>query len=242
MASFLRLGAFGALSEARNKQRARQQEQAAMQQQAEDRRLAMEDRTRRQSLEDLLRGQKTEEYEYEVSQRPLEERLKQAQINATNASATQRSQPSLRASIPTEGERKASAFYTSGKQGYETLENVLASGKGVPSWWARQAAKVGMGAGNVITNDEYRQMRQSALQLSDAWLRYTSGAAVPEQEVERFAAQFIPEPGDDEKTLQQKSESRKSIMLALKRATGRALPPEMEQQDDIESGLPNREY
>lgn len=143
---------------------------------------------------------------------------------------------SIRATLPTEGERKASAFYTSGKQGYDTLERVLSQGKGVPSWTDRQVARIGMGGGNMMTGDEYRQMRQAALQLSDAWLRYTSGAAVPEQEVERFAQAFIPEPGDDEQTLRQKSEARQTIILALRRASGRAMPQEEEGADD--EGLP----
>jgi hypothetical protein len=131
-----------------------------------------------------------------------------------------------KASIPTEGERKAAAFYASGKQGFELLEGLLSQdGKEVPGFVAQAAQRIGLGAGNVLTNSEVRQMRQAALMLSDAWLRYTSGAAVPEQEVERFAESFIPRAGDDPTTLAQKKASRAVIIEALRRGAGRALDP-----------------
>lgn len=142
-----------------------------------------------------------------------------------------------RAQLPTEGERKAAAFYASGKQGYEVLEKLLSGDdpatpevergkpKPVPGWAAQQMQKVGFGAGNVMTNADVRQMRQAALMLSDAWLRYTSGAAVPEQEVERFAESFIPRAGDDPATLAQKREARTVIIEALRKGAGRALNP-----------------
>lgn len=147
--------------------------------------------------------------------------------------------PSTRAGLPTVEERKAAAFYASGKQGYETLERLLGGddpstpqvetgkGKEVPGWIATQMQRVGMGAGNVMTNADVRQMRQAALMLSDAWLRYTSGAAVPETEVERFAESFIPRPGDDPGTLEQKRQARSTIIEALKRGAGRALDPSL---------------
>lgn len=132
-----------------------------------------------------------------------------------------------RQQMPTEGERKASAFYISGRQGYDTMESLLngtdGKAKAVPSWLGQQAAKVGMGAGNVLTNDQTRQLRQAANQMADAWLRYTSGAAVPESEVQRFGESFVPAPGDDPATLKQKADARRTIMQALEAGAGRAL-------------------
>lgn len=137
---------------------------------------------------------------------------------------------------PTEGMRKAAAFYTAGKQGYDTLESVLSGddpttpevedggARPVPSWLAQQGAKLGIGAGNVMTSAQMRQMRQAGNLLADAWLRYTSGAAVPETEVERFAESFLPRAGDDEQTLRQKSASRKTILAALRAASGESVP------------------
>jgi hypothetical protein len=156
--------------------------------------------------------------------------------------------PNTRAGLPTEAERKAAAFYASGKKGYETLEAMLGDdpstpevekGKPVPGWFAQQAAKVGLGAGNVMTNAQMRQMRQSALMLSDAWLRYTSGAAVPEQEVERFAESFIPRAGDDPTTLQQKKEARATIIEALRKGAGRALDPALSGTQPTAADVPD---
>lgn len=151
------------------------------------------------------------------------------------AQALRGQQPTARQQMPTEGERKASAFYVSGKQGFETLESLLTPGangrpRAVPSWTGQQLAKVGMGGGNVLTNSETRQLRQAANQLADAWLRFTSGAAVPETEVQRFAQTFVPEPGDDPTTLAQKAASRRTIMQALESAAGRALPNAQQSQ------------
>jgi hypothetical protein len=98
-------------------------------------------------------------------------------------------------------------------------------GFGANGFVAQTAQRIGLGAGNVMTSAELRQMRQAGLMLSDAWLRYTSGAAVPEQEVERFAESFIPRAGDDPTTLAQKKASRAVIIEALRRGAGRALDP-----------------
>lgn len=130
-----------------------------------------------------------------------------------------------RPQLPTEGERKAAALYRTGKQGYETLETLLSTGRGVPTIGSQVMARLGRDAGNLMTSDEYRQMRQAALMLSDAWLRYTSGAAVPETEVERFAQSFIPRAGDDAATLAQKKDSRAVLLNALKEGAGRGLAP-----------------
>jgi hypothetical protein len=163
-----------------------------------------------------------------------------AQLAAVTARAA--AQPP-RAALPTEGERKAAALYSVAQQGGETLEKLLvqpgADGKpvmrGAPSWMDRAKQKVGMDVGNVVTSDQQRQVTQAGLQLSDMWLRYTSGAAVPETEVARFAQTFTPLPGDDPKTLSQKMEARGRILSALKGAAGRALvvPPDAGTEPDM---------
>lgn len=143
-----------------------------------------------------------------------------------------RGQPQ-RQQLPTEGERKAAALFGVAQQGYETLEGLLTGGvdpktgerqyKAAPSLTDRMKQSVGMGVGNVITSNQQRQMSQAAQQMADMWLRYTSGAAVPETEVQRFALTFTPLPGDDPQTLQQKAAARKRMIGALQQAAGRAL-------------------
>lgn len=168
--------------------------------------------------------------------------------NAKNRAATLRaattraSQPS-RVGLPTEGERKAAALYSVAQQGAETLEGLLtqtgADGtpvmRGAPSLVDRVKQSVGMGVGNVVTSDQQRQVTQAALQLSDMWLRYTSGANAPETEVQRFALTFTPLPGDDPTTLTQKRNARARILSALKGAAGRALvvPPDAGTEPDM---------
>lgn len=203
---------------AKTRMSAAEQAREDQQQQARDLRASQE-RIQLQIATEALQGRRDMQTQAQQDRKEI-----QGMIQAG------RRQPSPRASLPTEGERKASAFYISGKQGYDTMEALLANDpatgkpRAVPSWTGRQMAKVGMGAGNVLTNDQTRQLRQAANQMADAWLRYTSGAAVPEQEVERFGQSFIPEPGDDPVTLKQKADARRTIMEALRSAGGRALP------------------
>lgn len=70
-----------ALGPIRERRRARKAEASAAQQAEEDRRLAMEDRQRRISLEDVLRKRQDEEYNYRLSQRPLEEELNRIKLD-----------------------------------------------------------------------------------------------------------------------------------------------------------------
>lgn len=144
--------------------------------------------------------------------------------------------PAAKTALPSESERKNAALLMSGEQGYNTLRNLLANGKQAPSWKDTQLAKVGMGAGNMLTSSEYRQMRQGALQLADAWLRFTTGASAPETEVERTAQTFIPQAGDDDGTLLQKSRSRETIIRALRQGAGRAAPQQAADDYDVPNG------
>jgi len=55
---------------------------------------------------------------------------------------------------------------------------------------------------------------------------------VPEQEVERFAQTFIPQPGDDDGTLLQKAKARETIIRALRAGAGRAAPNDQAQAEE----------
>ena len=158
-------------------------------------------------------------------------REKEAQIAA-------RYRPAPRSQMPTESERKNAALLMSGEQGYKTLDKILKTGKKAPSLKDSMLSKVGMGAGNYMTSDEHRQMQQASLQLADAWLRFTTGANAPEPEVQRVAQTFIPQPGDDDGTLLQKAQSRRTIIMALRQGAGRAAPKEVVEDDDV----PYQEY
>lgn len=218
----------------------------------ETRSLAMLGRTQGFAADQQRTGQQFQEKMQGNSQTFAERMQNNSQAFQGSQNAASRAQQATlanlarggtKATLPTEGERKAAALYSVAEQGYQTLEGLLTKKdntgnavmgpdgtpvqRGAPGLLERNLQRVGMGAGNLLTNDQQRQMTQAALQLSDMWLRYTSGAAVPEQEVERFAQTFTPLPGDDAKTLTQKQNARAKILGALKGAAGRALsvPP-----------------
>lgn len=148
--------------------------------------------------------------------------------------------PSPRTGLPTEAERKAAGLLLTGENGYKTLQSLLgqpednpatperedeAPGKSAPGWLNRQASKVGLGVGNIVSPDELRQIDQASYDLSEAWLRLTSGAAIGRDEIVNSAKAIIPQPGDDDATRTQKARSRRLRIEALRQAAGRATDP-----------------
>jgi len=144
----------------------------------------------------------------------------------------------------TEGQRKASAFLRQAEAANQAIESVAGvttdpktggvgqAGKRTPTLFERATTAVGLGgASNYLKSDEYRRMESAALRLSDAWLRYTSGAAVPEPEVKRFAQGFLPAPGDDEQTLRDKAEARRLIIVSLREGVGK--PGDVDTQAEL---------
>lgn len=137
---------------------------------------------------------------------------------------------------PTEFQRKSQAFLMMAEGANNVLDEMEASGKKVPTLMEKAGAAVGRGAGNYLTSDEYRRMKSAGLSLSDAWLRFTSGAAVPETEVQRFALSFLAEPGDDDQVLADKKARRQRIIDALRNAGGPTTPETGEGKEVITSG------
>jgi hypothetical protein len=125
---------------------------------------------------------------------------------------------------PTEFQKRAASMYEMGTAASAELERLADSGKKVPNWLEQQSARVGLGAGNYLTSDEFKQMRSAALLVADAWLRLQTGAAAPEDEVERNAQALMPQPGDGEGVLAQKKRLRGVALSALRNAAGNALP------------------
>lgn len=77
--------------------------------------------------------------------------------------------------------------------------------------------------GQFALNDDQQQLQQAGEVLATAILRLESGAAVSEQEAERYAKQFIPQPGDSDDLLQQKARLRDIAVQRLQAAAGPAL-------------------
>lgn len=80
---------------------------------------------------------------------------------------------------------------------------------------ASQAAAAVPGIGNMVTPADYQAYKQSAMEWITGLLRLDSGAAVPETEFARYFKTYFPQPGDDEKTIQQKTESRQRAVASL---------------------------
>lgn len=70
--------------------------------------------------------------------------------------------------------------------------------------------------GNTMSSEEFQRRRAATYQIADAWLRYTSGAAVPEQEVERFSEGFTPQAGDKPETIADKRRARRLVASVLR--------------------------
>jgi hypothetical protein len=141
----------------------------------------------------------------------------------------------------TEGERKASAFLTQAEAASKIIEDIISGGKTVPTLIERTASRFSPSATPYVSSKEYERMDRASLRLADAWLRFTSGAAVPETEVRRAAMAFMPQPGEGEQTLRDKQEARQLIIQSLQQAAGRARPnTAVPPQGTARSGATNR--
>ena len=82
-----------------------------------------------------------------------------------------------------------------------------------------QGLMASMGADG-ITED--MQANQAATQFVDSWIRAVSGAAVPEQELQRYLQTYTPTAFDPEPVKAQKARAWVTLMNALDSAAGRA--------------------
>lgn len=115
-------------------------------------------------------------------------------------------------------ERKNAAFYNNALQ----ANNILRTAP-TPGLRDKVGSMVPL-AGNYWTSDQYKRTAQAAYQLSEAWLRATSGAAISENEIRRNAMNYFAQPGDsDPGILLQKTQAREQIVRSLKEMAGRAV-------------------
>jgi len=75
-------------------------------------------------------------------------------------------------------------------------------------------------AANYMRTPEGQQYRQAQENWISANLRKESGAAIPEQEMDREIKKWFPYPGDANKVIVQKSESRKTAERGMQKAAG----------------------
>lgn len=120
----------------------------------------------------------------------------------------------------TEGERKGAALLNQARNAYQALQSYS------PSLQAQQLSRIPV-VGNILagrSDPEGQAAQQAGFQFADAYLRFVSGAAVPETEVRRYMMTFLPQPGDQPLVIARKKAAQKAILESLEIAAGRVAP------------------
>ena len=101
-------------------------------------------------------------------------------------------------------------------------------------------AKGGLGpVGNVLLTPENRQFFQAERNFITAVLRKESGANIPENEYNDARRVYIPQVGDDERTLEMKRQARQDAIAGIARGAGPAYkPPGMDSSKGNVSNAP----
>lgn len=119
----------------------------------------------------------------------------------------------------TEGQGKDIGYYTRGVDADRQLSTLDTQLTDLPQ---QAAGSLPLGVGNYLRNPAFRQAKQAADSFLTAVLRKDTGAAVTKQEFELYAPMFLPIPGDDPGTIQQKRRARHVAMLAIRSGLGTA--------------------
>lgn len=92
-----------------------------------------------------------------------------------------------------------------------------------PSSFKNQSgiASAGTTAGNLMVSPETQRYRQAMDNFANAYIRFQSGANVPEQEIKRNLENLMPAMGDSEEKLKQKARARASALEGIRISAGR---------------------
>lgn len=133
-----------------------------------------------------------------------------------------------------EAERKAAAFLIRGLGANEAYEG---TGVGAPSWLGQTAYDIAPNAANYFMSSE-RQIANSAQdEFIAASLRQDSGAAIPEEELERQRRIYFPMPGEGPDVIEQKRQARLRALEGLKQSAGRLEQSAEERYNKLLGGL-----
>jgi hypothetical protein len=94
-----------------------------------------------------------------------------------------------------------------------------------PSYGSRAKESLPGNIGNVMLTPEARQWFQAERNFINAVLRKESGAVISDSEFDSARKQYIPQPGDDEKTKAQKRQARETAIRAIGAAAGANYKP-----------------
>lgn len=127
--------------------------------------------------------------------------------------------------VATIDQNKAAGFAMRMENDMEVFDNLVASGKfptaGVGG--AVQRLIPDSVLTNWIKSDEYQQQVQAERDFINAVLRRESGAVITNDEFANARIQYFPQPGDTEKTLEQKKKNRQTVYDGMKLSAGPAL-------------------
>lgn len=120
-------------------------------------------------------------------------------------------------------ERGVLAFYNRAKQAVDTLTD------GGDASLEQRMAKQSLTrqgqlqyAPNLLQTTEQQSYRQAQRAFTEARLRKESGAAINDAEYEKDARTYFAQPGDDQKTIDQKRAARQTVLEGLKFSSGKA--------------------
>lgn len=129
----------------------------------------------------------------------------------------------------TEAQGKASAFQSQMISASNVAKNLEASGFDPTSFKTQTAVKLAGGVANPLIPVAAQQYKQAQDQWSEAYLRFKTGAAATEQEVQRNNRTFFPVFGDKPNQIAQKAAMReqaeKDIGIAAGRGAGLGAQP-----------------
>ena len=94
-----------------------------------------------------------------------------------------------------------------------------------PSYGSRAKESLPGGVGNVLLTPESRQWFQAERNFINAVLRKESGAVISESEFDNARKQYIPQPGDDPQTKEQKRRNRQTAIREIGGAAGQGYEP-----------------
>jgi hypothetical protein len=91
-----------------------------------------------------------------------------------------------------------------------------------PSSFKNQAgiSSAGTPVGNMMVSKETQRYRQAMDNFANAYIRFQSGANVPEQEIKRNLENLMPAMGDSEEKLAQKARARSKALEGLRISAG----------------------
>lgn len=119
---------------------------------------------------------------------------------------------------PIEGDKKAAAFLIRALGSNRAFEN---TGEGARNIFAQAFQDARPDLANTILNSDTRQVANSAQdEFIAASLRQDSGAAIPEEELERQRRILFPIPGDGPDAIEQKRQARLRVIKGLEIASG----------------------